>query len=349
MAERNTLSNQPLYQIRDLKHCYGRKVVLDIDSLKIEAGIILGLAGPNGSGKSTLLKLLGFTAKPTQGKILFKGRVAEPFSDQVRFKVTLLPQDPYLMKRSVYRNIAYGLCLHGRRGNLKESIHEALKRVGLEFEEFSQRQWNELSGGETQRVALAARLALRPEVLLLDEPTANVDSQSSILIKQAAVEFRKEYGTTLIVSSHDHEWLDEMCDHVICLFKGQISGKDRDNIVFGPFYDSDKNYCKKVLADGQLLVMPSPVEFPAVARIDPDAIIVTPISQLPPTSHPFLTGILTRLNMAGSRKEVIVSLRIGDLSLAARLDTKQIENHHLYPGRPVYIEIPKRAVSWIKL
>jgi tungstate transport system ATP-binding protein len=349
MAEINTLSNQPLYQIRDLKHCYDQKVVLDIDSLKIEAGIILGLTGPNGSGKSTLLKLLGFTAKPTRGKILFKGRVAEPFSNQVRFRVTLLPQDPYLMKRSVYRNIAYGLCLHGKRDNLKESVHEALKRVGLAFKEFSKRQWNELSGGEAQRVALAARLALRPEVLLLDEPTANVDSQSSILIKHAALEFRKEYGTTLIVSSHDHEWLDEMCDHVVCLFKGRISGKNRDNIVFGPFYDSDKSYCKKVLADGQLLVIPSSAEYPAVARIDPDTIIITPVNRLPSTSHPFITGIITRLNISGSKKGVIISLRVGDLNLAARLDSKQIERQHLYPGRPVCIEIPERAVSWVKL
>jgi tungstate transport system ATP-binding protein len=324
-------------------------VVLDIDSLKIETGIILGLSGPNGSGKSTLLKLLGFISKPTQGRILFKGRIAKPFSDRVRFRVTLLPQTPYLMKRSVYRNIAYGLALHGRRDSLKESIHEALERVGLAAEEFSRRQWNQLSGGETQRVALAARLALRPEVLLLDEPTANVDSQSSLLIKHAALEFRKEYGTTLIVSSHDHEWLDEMCDRVICLFKGRISGKDRDNIIFGPFQDSDKNYCKKVLADGQLLVLPSPMEYPAVARIDPDTIIITPIHNAPPTSHSFLTGTVTRLSSTCSRKEVIISLKIGDLSLSACLNTGQIETHRLYPGRLVYIEIPGKAVSWVKI
>ncbi|MGD9212987.1 MAG: ABC transporter ATP-binding protein, partial [Desulfobacteraceae bacterium] len=325
----------PLYQIKELKHWYNDRVVLDIDALTIYPGSIVGLVGPNGSGKSTLLRLLAFTTKPSSGAIEFQGKTAEPFMDRVRYHVTLLPQDPYLMKRSVYRNIAYGLKLRGKKKGIKAHIHEALAQVGLPGEDFEARQWNELSGGEAQRVALAARLALKPEVLLMDEPTANVDIYSSQLIKTAALKARQQHGTTLIIASHDREWLDEICDDLICLFRGRITGKDRDNIVFGSWKERGDNHCEKILADGQVLVLPSPARLPAVACIDPDAIRIISAHQDSPTLQPYLRCIITRLTIIGNMERTMVSLRVGDLSLSARCDSKQIETQSLYPGKTV--------------
>ena len=101
-----------------------------------------------------------------------------------------------LKKRTVYKNIAYGLKVRGDRDNLTQSVHDALNMVGLDPDAFAQRQWDELSGGEAQRVALAARLVLKPRVLLLDEPTASVDAASSELIRVASLRARSEWGTT---------------------------------------------------------------------------------------------------------------------------------------------------------
>ena len=103
----------PIYEIRSLKHSYAGKTVLSIEHLAFQPASIVGLIGPNGSGKSTLLRMLGLIERPTQGKILFNGREVEPFSDEARFQITLLPQEPFLMKRSVLGNVSYGLKLRG--------------------------------------------------------------------------------------------------------------------------------------------------------------------------------------------------------------------------------------------
>ena len=139
------------------------------------------------------------------------------------------------MKRSVFNNVAYGLRLRGEGGDVVDRVYEALSLVGLNSEDFARRPWYALSGGETQRVALAARLALKPKVLLLDEPTASVDSASAQLIKEASIRACQDLGTTLIVASHDWQWLYEICDDILHLFRGKISGTGRETIIFSPW------------------------------------------------------------------------------------------------------------------
>ncbi len=344
------MSEHPLYQIVNLVHHYNGQVVLEVESLNIDAGAIIGLVGPNGSGKTTLLQLLGFIQRPTDGKIFFKGAAAEPFSPEVRFSVALMPQDPYLMKRSVARNIAYGLILRGQKENLEKKIYEALDWVGLPGEVFAHRQWNELSGGEAQRVALAARLALIPQVLILDEPTANVDVYSSQLIKEATLKVREKYGTTLILASHDRDWLDETCDEIICLFKGRITGHHRDNVVFGPWFKDDSGHCIKNLSDGQMLILTAADALPSAACIDPDDIqVASTVAPKLALSSRWMVGTIYRLAMAGSQGQMMLSLRVGGLSLSAGITADQVSDQKLYPGRTVRVQVPETAVRWIAL
>ncbi|UCF89751.1 MAG: ABC transporter ATP-binding protein, partial [Desulfobacterales bacterium] len=225
--------DQPIYEIRALQHAYAGQTVLAIEHLTVQPASILGLIGPNGSGKSSLLRLLGLIERPTQGQILFNGRRVEPFSEEARFLITMLPQEPFLMKRSVFKNVSYGLKLRGHRTDAFDRVNEALTLVGLASKDFARRPWYALSGGEAQRVALAARLALKPQVLLLDEPTASVDAASAQLIKEASLRARQELGTTLIVASHDWQWLYEICDAILHLFNGRIFRRSRETIVFG--------------------------------------------------------------------------------------------------------------------
>ena len=215
--------SEPLYEIKNLKHRYGRgPLTLDLDFLSIKRGGICGLVGANGSGKSTLLKILAFLEPNFDGELSFCGaasRGREPF---LRRQVTYLLQNPYLLKRTVYENIAYGLRLRGVTSDLDERVRDSLRMVGLAPESFAPRMWHRLSGGEVQRVALASRLALRTKVLLLDEPTANVDEHSAELVKSAVLSAWRDFGTTVVVATHDREWLNDISTDAIALNYGRI-------------------------------------------------------------------------------------------------------------------------------
>ncbi len=208
-----------LYTLENVSQRYGNRAVLHIPHLTIEEGAALGLRGHNGSGKSTLLRILAFLESPAGGRITFDGvsSPANPF--ERRRHVTLLTQEPYLLTTTVRKNVAYGMKIRGMEG-VDEAVDKALSQVGLDPDRFAGRDAHELSGGELQRVALAARLAIRPRVLLLDEPTASLDKESAVRIKDAATAARTEYGTTLIIASHDMNWLESVCDSMLCLYEG---------------------------------------------------------------------------------------------------------------------------------
>jgi len=213
--------SMPLYQLRDVIQEYGGREVLCVPELDLPVGRITGLAGPNGSGKSTLMRLLAFLEIPLRGVVRFAGNGNAGSDCGVRREVSLLTQEPYLLKRSVAANVAYGLKVRGH-GPSKERVGHVLEMVGLDPKLFMHRAWYELSGGEAQRVVLAARLVLQPKVLLLDEPTASLDEVSVERIHHAAMAAREQWGTTLVVVSHDMGWLRNMCDEIIHLRGGRI-------------------------------------------------------------------------------------------------------------------------------
>lgn len=212
---------EPLYRLENVTQVYAGGTVLEVDRLEIEPGTITGIIGPNGSGKSTLMRILAFVEEPAAGGATFQGLPLSRVNLAGRRQVTMLSQEPYLLKRSVRANVAYGLKVRGESG-IKERADQALRKVGLEPARFAHRSWRELSGGEAQRVALAARLALEPKVLLLDEPTASVDRESSKLIREAALDVRDQWGTTLIVVSHQLDWLRQVADRIISMDYGRI-------------------------------------------------------------------------------------------------------------------------------
>lgn len=210
----------PLISLDNIRQRYSDRTVLDIDHLEFAEGTITGLAGPNGSGKSTLLRLLAFLEPPAKGTVSFLGRPT-PAKSAVNRQVTLLVQEPYLLKRTVFANVAYGLRIRGKN-DIPAKVARALEVVGLDPAVFAKRQWFELSGGEVQRVALAARLVLKPKLLLMDEPTASLDAKSAELIHQAALSARDEYGAALVIASHDRSWLEAVTDHIHYLENGRL-------------------------------------------------------------------------------------------------------------------------------
>ncbi|UCH24191.1 MAG: ABC transporter ATP-binding protein [Deltaproteobacteria bacterium] len=335
----------PIYEIRSLEHSYGDRTVVTIEHLTVQPGSILGLIGPNGSGKSTLLRLLGLIERPTRGKIYFNGRLIEPFSDEARFLITLLPQEPFLMKRSVFNNVSYGLKLRGNGSNITARVNEALVLVGLPSHDFARRPWYALSGGEAQRVALAARLALKPKALLLDEPTASVDAASAQLIKEASLRARQELGTTLIVASHDWQWLYEICDEVLHLFKGRIFGTGRETIIFGPWQKLGTGKWGKILSDKQQLRVPAPPDQEAAAVID--VLSVSEDGATIADENIVLRGIVSRLSLEKKTGQLFATILVGDLPFTVRLRPQQNKEHDMFPGNTISIRYRLDQIKWI--
>ena len=338
---------KPLYHLKNICHYYGNTKVLDIDELKIEKGSITGLIGPNGSGKTTLLKLLTFAQKPTQGQIFYQNRQEYPFSPNIRSKITLLTQKPYLLKRSVFGNIAYGLKLRKDIDKLKERVRKALSNVGLEYEEFAQRKWHELSGGETQRVAMAARLILKPEVLLLDEPIASVDTKSAKLIRQASLNAKKQWGATLVIASHDLQWLYSISDRQLSMFKGKLFSTGIENIISGPFERHNEKIHIKRLDNGEFIKLPPRVSEACNAMIRKKDIIIELEKQENSKNLNQLSGQITSMLLEEKTSLIMVTIMVHNIPFVIRLSPDKVTNTGLHPGEKVILKFNLHDIEWI--
>lgn len=342
--------DRTIYRIERLRHRYGAQTVLEISRLVIERGGIVGLIGPNGSGKSTLLRLLALLESPSEGRVIYHNGAADERRNPPRFQVTLLNQEPYLLKRNVSENVGYGLRVRGDTDRLRQRVDEALEWVGLDPAVFSKRRWFELSGGEAQRVALAARLILKPKVLLLDEPIANVDAESAQRIQDAALDARKLWGTTLVVSSHDWYWLFEIADSVLHLLHGRLVGSGMENVLAGPWQRLGDGFREKLLDDGQRIRVPEAPGPQAVAVIDPAAVRLLHENEpwaLDERSNR-LSGTLSRLSLDRTGGWILASVTVGRRVFTARLSPDQCRQELLVPGQEVYLGFAPEDVNWLR-
>lgn len=213
--------NLPLYTLRNVSKVYEQRSVLQIKSLDILQGEILALVGPSGAGKSTLLRLLNFLEPPSAGEITFAGfrlNGAGIALEQQR-RVTTVFQRSILLSRSVKDNVAYGLRIRGKR-QVADAVMAVLAQVGLEHLANSPAQ--SLSGGEIQRVALARALVVRPDVLLLDEPTANLDPNNVRLIEDIIQKANQTQGVTIVLVTHNIFQARRLAKRIALMLVGEI-------------------------------------------------------------------------------------------------------------------------------
>ena len=201
---------------------YGDIEALRNVSFTVRRGEFLTIVGPNGSGKTTLLKILAALERPTSGEVYFDGmKVDEGNAVQFRRRSTMIFQKTVLLRGSVRDNVAYGLELRGLpRPEVDRGVMEALEVVGLRGLE--ERDARGLSGGEQQRLSLARALALGCELLLLDEPTANLDPESLSVVKGTLSWLNSETETTIVMATHNLLQAEELSDRFILLNQGEI-------------------------------------------------------------------------------------------------------------------------------
>ena len=210
-------------ELKGVTKAYGNKIVVDRVNLQILEGEILALLGPNGSGKTTILKILAFIENPTGGEVIFQGkRVNFKNTEEERLQSTLVFQKTTVFGTSVYNNIVYGLKL---RKVPKETgdreVKKALELVKLEG--FEKRNARKLSGGEQQRVAIARALVLKTKLLLLDEPTANLDPKNAGILEEVIHTVNRENRTTIAMATHNMFQAKKLPHRIALMDEGKIT------------------------------------------------------------------------------------------------------------------------------
>jgi tungstate transport system ATP-binding protein len=213
-----------MIRIENLTKTFGNADTIRETSLGIRAGEIFTFIGPSGSGKTTLIRLIDLLERPTSGTIFFDG-IDTAGTEQVRLAIRrrmgMVFQKPAVLNTTVAKNVAFGLRFRGvPEAEAQKKVFSALELVGLP--DFTGRKAVTLSGGEMQRVALARAIVTEPEVLLLDEPTANLDPVSSDLIEDLILRINKKFGTTIIMSTHDMIQGQRLADRIGVIMNGKL-------------------------------------------------------------------------------------------------------------------------------
>lgn len=221
-----------MLKIENLSHGYGERKVLDGINLEVGRGEVFALIGPTGAGKTTLLRIIDILEKPTSGRVYLDGKditASRSLADRRRLAFVL--QKPVVFNTSVYNNIAVGLRWRGHSAvEVKEKVDFLLEEVGLTS--LRDKNARTLSGGEAQRVAIARAMAVEPDVLLLDEPTANLDPVSTARIETFIRSIHKRYQTTIIMTTHDHSQGRRLASKLAVMNEGKIIQAGEAEAVF---------------------------------------------------------------------------------------------------------------------
>ena len=265
-----------LFEIENLIFNYGERRVLDIADLHIGKGCITALTGANGSGKSTLMMLLGHLLHPAGGRILFEGTDLNSGTASAmtafRRRTGVVLQSPYLFKSTVEGNVSYPLRVCGTpKEETARLVKSALSSVGLPG--FEMRRCAELSGGETQRVALARSIVMRPNLLLLDEPMANVDASSQAVMERVLLEICRDEETTVIFTTHNLDRAYRLADEVVTVLEGTVSAGAMENVFKGAVYQAGGDW---VFDTGRItIVVPEGKDGSHTASIPPESILIS--------------------------------------------------------------------------
>ncbi|MFX0024542.1 MAG: ABC transporter ATP-binding protein [Candidatus Hermodarchaeota archaeon] len=209
--------------------------VLSLISFSVKKGECFVIIGPNGSGKTTLLRLIGLLDLPTKGSIFYDNqdltKISRKLKVEFRRKFSFVRQKPVVRSTTVFNNIAYGLKIRGNKfDDYKDSVNQMIEYIGLKGME--NKNARSLSGGEMQRVAIAMNFIIEPEIYLLDEVSANLDSMNIKLLDDFIMRIKQDKEKTIIMSTHDPLEAIKYADRIAVLNNGQITQIGTPNEIF---------------------------------------------------------------------------------------------------------------------
>lgn len=329
-----------MIEANELTKYYGGKAALQGVNLQAAKGKAVAIVGPNGAGKTTLLRILNLLERPASGELRFDGHLIV-FSKRnlnLRRRMTLLGQNPFLFNTTVVKNIIFGLSTRGLSAHeMSARAAEALELVGLSG--FENRNARGLSGGEVQRVAFARAIALKPEVLLLDEVTANVDAESAGKIAQAIAEFKMESDALIIMSSHDSQIVYRIADEIYLIYEGKIAKTSAENLFRGEIIRADGLKC--IIVGGQKIFLVTDKIGPGAISIDPREVILSR-GRLESSARNSIKGRISSL--AARPAEVAVKVDAG-VVFEAVITKQSFQEMDLKLGDEIWLTFKSSAVK----
>ncbi len=332
-----------LYELRNLKKIYDGRTVLDLEQLSLDRGKITSLLGPNGAGKTTLLEIMAFLSGPSSGEVWFEQEKVNFTTGKLmhlRRKVVLVEQQSILFTTRVWKNVAFPLRIRGASKAKRERIvEELLDLVGMGA--FGHARAHKLSGGETQRVAIARALACFPEVVLLDEPTANVDVENQIAIERIMQEINQKKGISVIFTTHNMIQASRLADETVFLYEGKVARSIYENIFSGHI-ETERNGCKQcILQYGLKLGVDSPKSGPVRISIDPSAVKISQ-SRANASAENTFKGKLIQLTDEQSRVRALVDVGI---PLSVLIPKEVFGDLGLEMGAEVWLTCPVESIE----
>jgi len=331
-----------MLELRGIRHRYGGRLVLDLEQFIVPRGASLAVVGHNGAGKSTLLRLLAFLETPTEGQVLFSGAVVPPHARaSLRRRVTLVEQRPVLFRGTVRENLEYGLKLRDTaRTAMNGIIGDVVERLGLG--PLLNRRRHELSDGEVQRVAVARALAVRPDVLLLDEPVSSADRAAANALYQALAAERAARALTVCIASHQLEEAYRWADSIRALAEGRLSPVTPENLFRVDLPTGDGT--KHVRVGGIDIAVMTDRTGPAVLAVPPTDIFVS-LQPLSTSARNVFSGRVTGMSIEHRGAGVHVRADMGGVELVAAVTAEAARDLALAPGKTVVFSFKATAVQ----
>lgn len=333
--------DNPLFLLENIRYAYDRTNVLDLEYLSVSRAQITVIAGPNGAGKTTLLKVINSLLLPAGGTIRYKNELLKYMKmpgkeSRIRRETVLVHQEPFVFTGSVFQNVAYGLKIrHTPHREIQKKVRENLALVGLA--DFEKRKASELSGGERKRMSIARALVLAPEVLLLDEPSAHVDSESLRQIETLLLEIRER--TTVIVSTHNLPFAYRTGDRFVYLQEGKAVPSDV-NVFKGAVDETNDDFTYFRIGSRRFICPAQSGDFKAA---------VLPLDDVILSDHPVQTS--ARNQFKGSVRSVRkkngkyrVNLDCG-FTVETFITGASIKELAVAPGRDLYVTFKAAAIS----
>jgi len=331
-----------MLELRGIRHRYEGRVVLDLEQFTVPRTGTVAVVGHNGAGKSTLLRLLALLEAPTEGQVLLNGAVVPrrpPAS--LRRRVTLVEQRPILFRGTVRENLEYGLQVRDMgRTAANGIIGDVVDRLGLQS--LLSRRRHELSDGEVQRVAVARALALRTDILLLDEPASSADRAAAGALYRALAAEQAARPIAVCIASHQLEDAYRWADDIRALADGRLSPVTPENLFRVELPAGDG--VKTVRVGGIALVVMTDRAGPVVVAVPPTDILVSR-EPLPSSARNVFKGRVTGLAIEHRGAGVQVRADMGGVELVAAVTAEAARDLALTPGGAVVFSFKATAVQ----